>query len=72
MTRALAILLVNGALLCAQQETNVNARYTVEGVEMTGTSESRISKNLREDLPPLLGAKTNPAQLADLARHISI
>jgi hypothetical protein len=70
MTRALAILLVSGALLCAQQETNVNARYTVEGVEMTGTSEASISRSLREDMHRLVGAKLNPVMLDDLAKRI--
>jgi hypothetical protein len=79
MTRALAILLVGGALLYARdqqqaailpEETNVNARYTVEGVEMTGMSESRISKSLRDDLHRLVGAKLNPQMLDDLAGRI--
>jgi outer membrane protein assembly factor BamA len=79
MTRVLAILLVSGAFLCAQgqqqaaappEEINVNARYTVEGVEIAGTSESSISKSLREDLHRLVGAKLNPEMLDDLARRI--
>ncbi len=79
MTRALAILLISGAFLCARgqqqaallpDETNVNARYTVEGIDISGTSESRMSKSLREDLHRLVGAKFNPEMLDDLARRI--
>ena len=79
MTRVLAILLVSGAFLCshAQQqagappeEINVNARYTVEGVDISGTKESSMSKSLREDLHGLVGAKLNPEMLDDLARRI--
>src|SRR5579862_3717041 len=79
MTRALAILLISGAFLCARgqqqaavlpEETNVNARYTVEGIDISGTSESRMSKSLREDLHRLVGAKLNPETLDDLARRV--
>src|SRR5258708_2813763 len=78
MTRVLAILLMSGAFVCAngQQsaglpaEINVNARYTVEGVEIFGTRESSMSKSLREDLHRLVGAKLNQEMLDDLAQRI--
>jgi outer membrane protein assembly factor BamA len=79
MTLGLAILLVSGAFLCAHgqqqaavlpEEINVNARYTVEGIDISGTSESRMSKSLREDMHRLVGAKLNPEMLDDLARRI--
>ena len=78
VTRVLAILLVSGAFVFARAQqaailpeaTNVNTRYTVEGVEISGTNESSFSRALREDLHRLVGAKLNPETLDDLARRI--
>jgi hypothetical protein len=52
------------------QETNVNARYTVESVELAGENQADISTSLRSELTRLVGEKLNPAALDDLARRI--
>ena len=54
-------------------ETNVNARYTVESVELAGDNPAdtaEISKGLRSEITRLVGEKLNPAALDDLARRI--
>lgn len=62
-----------GSLLIAgdpQAEMNVNSRYTVESVELSGTSESNISSGLRKDISRLIGEKLNSSLLDDLAKRI--
>lgn len=53
-----------------EQDMNVNARYTVESVELAGGNQAAISKGLRSDLTRLVGEKLNPAALDDLATRI--
>ena len=53
-----------------EPEANVNSRYTVESVELSGTSESNISTGLRKDISRLIGEKLSSASLDDLARRI--
>jgi hypothetical protein len=79
MMRVFAGLLLSTVALLARtqqpqaaEELNVNARYTVEGVEVSGASESRFSKTLRDDLHRLVGAKLNPEIIDDLARRIRL
>jgi hypothetical protein len=42
-----------------EPESNVNSRYTVEGVQLRGASESKLSQSLREDMQKLVGEKFN-------------
>ena len=78
MRYALICLLVFGATSWAGNQLpvidsvafNVNARYTVESVELSNEIESRISRGLRQDLEQLIGQKLNPSALNDLARRI--
>jgi len=51
-------------------EFNVNARYTVEAVDIPPDVESRISRNLRQDLQKLIGQKFSTTALNDVARRI--
>src|SRR4030042_3017856 len=53
-----------------EKETNVNERYVVESVALSGVSESKISKTLREDLQKLVGEKYNQKAAHELAGKI--
>jgi hypothetical protein len=53
-----------------QSEINVNSRYTIESVQLSGAEESRISAGLRREISRLAGEKLNPFLLEDLARRI--
>ena len=57
-------------LLAAQTEVNVNSKYTVERVDITGGSKNQVSRGLREDLESLVGQHVNPETLERLARRI--
>jgi outer membrane protein assembly factor BamA len=78
MKYALISLLISGASLWGGNqlpvlqpvEFNVNSRYTVESVEVSRDIESRISRNLRQDLEHLIGQKFNTKVLNDLARRV--
>jgi len=79
MKLAWAGLVLAGALLAGTQdsELNVNTRYTVETVIISGDgwtadlasdqNEERISPSLRKQVAALIGDKLNPAALDDLA-----
>jgi len=64
-----------GSLLLAgtpqYSEINVNARYRVESVELTGESESKISSGLREQMTSLVGEYLNPGLLDELSKRIA-
>jgi hypothetical protein len=75
------LMLLGSALLFGSQETeiNVNARYTVEGVLITGDgwttdvvsdSGDKLNKSLRRELMSLIGEKLNPSVLDDLAKRL--
>jgi len=53
-----------------QQLTNVNSRYTVEAVEVSGIQESTISKPLREDLQRIVGEKYDQGKLDSLIKRL--
>jgi hypothetical protein len=55
----LLVLVVPGQALASGQEPepNVNARYDVEAVVVTGVSDSRLSQALRDDMQRMVGAK---------------
>src|SRR5437868_329765 len=52
-----------------EQEINVNTRYTVESVEVSG-DQTDVSTTLSSELKRLVGEKLNPGALDDLARRI--
>jgi hypothetical protein len=49
---------------------NVNARYTVEAIEISSPSPHKISNRLQQDIGNLVGDKLNPPALDELARRI--
>ena len=51
-------------------EANVNERYTVESVEITGIKETWLSKELHDDLQKLVGQKFNQKALDDLTKRV--
>lgn len=77
----LSALLV-GSLMAAgneDSEINVNSRYTVETVSVSGEGWSaaapvdrdrKLSSGLRKEIASLVGEKLNPARLDDLARRL--
>jgi len=60
-----------GSLLFAgnQSEGNINTRYIVESVEISGHAD-KISSFLRSDLNRLVGEKVDPESIDNLARRI--
>jgi len=77
----LSSLLLSGLLAAGTQdsETNVNSRYTVETVVVSGEGWSaspaadhdhKISSGLRKEMSALVGEKLNPARLDDLAKRL--
>jgi hypothetical protein len=80
-TVCVGLLLVGGLLATGRQdsETNVNSRYTVEAVTVSGAGWStsaavdrdrKISSGLRREIAALVGEKLNPAKLDDLAKRL--
>ncbi len=53
-----------------EQEPNVNSRYTVESVELTGVRESKLSRDLRGDLQKHVGQKFDQHVFDDLRSRI--
>ncbi len=52
-------------------EDNVNTRYTVESIELSGdVKPASFSSTLRENIQSIIGERFNPDQLQDLARQI--
>jgi hypothetical protein len=51
-------------------DTNVNSRYTVESVEITGASEARLSRGLREELRRYVGQRFSPEAFARLSGRV--
>jgi hypothetical protein len=84
MKYAWLVCLLFGNLLPAgtqDSEFNVNSRYTVETVVISGDgwtttvephpdSDTKISKGLRKDIAALIGAKLNPTALDDFGGRI--
>ncbi|MFY9727509.1 MAG: BamA/TamA family outer membrane protein [Bryobacteraceae bacterium] len=77
----LSLLLVGGLLASGTQdsETNVNSRYTVETVVVSGEGWStspaadpdrKISSGLRREMAALVGQRLNPARLDELAKRL--
>jgi hypothetical protein len=51
-------------------ESNINERYTVEGIQFAGIDESKISKPLRGDAQKLVGEKYSEQSANDIARRL--
>ncbi|MFB3855308.1 MAG: BamA/TamA family outer membrane protein [Vicinamibacterales bacterium] len=51
-------------------DPNVNRRYDVESVSITGISESRLSVELRADIQRLVGAKYDPEAVRAISSRI--
>ncbi len=51
-------------------EANVNERYTVESVAITGVPETQLRKELHEDLQKLVGQKFSQKALDDLTKRL--
>jgi hypothetical protein len=68
----LFMLLVPGAALARapQEEANVNTRYKIESVSITGVQESRVSQALRDDMQKLVGTQYKPEAADDLAERL--
>jgi hypothetical protein len=69
-------LVILPAVLAARQDTNepssqnVNARYTVESVQLHSPAFKRISRSLRNEIDSLVGQKFDPAIVTALAGKI--
>jgi len=77
----LGCLLAAGSVLAGPQdsETNVNTRYTVETVSVSGNGlrgdlvanhDQKISFGLRREIAALVGEKLNPGRLDELAKRL--
>lgn len=51
---------------------NINARYTIERVEIAGVDEDRISQKLRDEVKALTGGKLDPANAERLSRALEV
>src|SRR5437764_9138626 len=61
-----------GSLLFAgnQSESNINSRYIVESVEISGHGNAKLSSFLRSDMNRLVGEKVDPESIDNLAKRI--
>lgn len=50
--------------------SNINARYTIDRVEIEGIDKSRISSKLRDDLQALVGGRLDPAAADRLSQAL--
>ena len=68
------VTLLAGAALAAgkdrQAEVNVNERYTVQAVSVSGVDESKVSKSLREDMQKLVGEKFSQQKVTELIKRL--
>ncbi|MBM3786432.1 MAG: hypothetical protein FJW30_18900 [Acidobacteria bacterium] len=54
----------------APDEANVNSRYTVESVEISGAEEEKLSKSLREELRSYVGKPFSPEKFGKLSSRV--
>ncbi len=60
----LSLLLASGAGLHAQERNeNVNGRYLIESVDITGVERSSLSRSLRDDIRALIGGRFDEERL---------
>jgi len=70
--RLLALLALAVLLASAQDlEANVNERYTVENVEVSGIDLAGLSRNLRQEIHSLIGQKFSQQKLDEVSRLIN-
>jgi hypothetical protein len=70
--RLTAFLLLAALAACAQDNrANVNERYTVESVQVTGVDQSRLARAVREAIHELIGQKFSQERLDALSRLIN-
>jgi hemolysin activation/secretion protein len=69
--RFLALVALLALLARAQDlEANINERYTVESVEVSGFDQASLSRNLRQEIHALIGQKFSQRKLDELSRLI--
>ena len=51
-------------------QSNINARYTIEAVEITGVPESKVTQALRDDLHALTGKRLDPDEADRLEERL--
>ncbi len=69
--RLLALLALAALAALAQDlEANVNERYTVEKVEISGIDQAGLSHNLRQQIHALIGQKFSQQKLDEVSRLI--
>ncbi len=51
-------------------DANVNSRFDVESVTLSGVSDSKVSKTLRDEMQKLVGEKYNEQAANDLAKKL--
>jgi len=54
----------------APDDANVNSRYTVESVELSGASATRLSKSLRAELQGYVGQRFSPEAFGKLSERV--
>jgi len=64
------LLSVPGLALALPPQANVNTRYEVESVAVSGASETVLSQALRDDMQKLVGKKYDPEAAEDIARRL--
>lgn len=68
------VTLLAGAALAAGKdrpaEVNVNERYTVEAVSVSGVDQCKVSKGLREDMQKLVGEKFSQQKVTELIKRL--
>ena len=70
--RLLALLALAAILAFGQDlEANVNERYTVENVELSGVDPAGLSHNLRQQIRALIGQKFSQQRLDEVSRLIN-
>jgi Omp85 superfamily domain len=65
--------LLAGSLLIAgspQTESNVNSRYIIESVAISGHPDNHISSGLRDDMQRLIGEKVDTESIENVAKRI--
>jgi outer membrane protein assembly factor BamA len=71
VTLFLMLLLPAGVLTGAQKpDPNINEKYNVESVEMTGVSQSKLKKSLRDEMQKLVGEKYNQEATHELVKKL--
>ena len=64
------VIFLVGPVVDHDVEENVNARYTIESVDIEGVAESRLSQPLRDDLHALVGKRLSPEEGKELDKRL--